>query len=349
MVTLSNHTCFQDGIFSMYDELKDRYNVYTLSLSESDYPSPKEKNNFYVDAPKKPGITKGTFNLIKLHRMIKIIRKIHADVVYFESSHLWNYPIVLHCKAEHISIAHTINDVIPHMGDSNRGISDFLNRLTCVFSDHVVMRSADGLAKAKKRFPNYQSKMNKVDLWYSFPEYRGVQNRTVLFFGKIKRYKGIDKLLELIQKTPDIQYVVAGKADKTVAETVLKIRQLPNADVIEGVIPHSKMHEFFYNACCVVLPYETATQSGVIIDAYKHSRPAVAFNVGAIGEEIQNGITGFTIAPGDVDALASCIKRIVSMPHVQLEQLCHNAYSYGVDHFSAHSKENEFLTAIGLQ
>ena len=47
MVTMSEHTSFQDGVFSMYENLKDRYKVTTLTMKNSDYPAPRNRDNLY--------------------------------------------------------------------------------------------------------------------------------------------------------------------------------------------------------------------------------------------------------------------------------------------------------------
>ena len=349
MVTMSNHTSFQDGVFSMYENLKGRYKVTTLTMKDSDYPAPNDVNNLFIDAPKRPGITKDTFNLIRLHQMMKMVRKADFDVVYFESFHVWNYPIMLYCKKKHIPMAHAINDVVPHEGDSMVKLKDWLNELTVFFSDRVILRSADGLNNAIRRFPKYKEKMRKVDLWYSFPQYCAPKGNNVLFFGRMNRYKGIDYLLELVKRTPDVQYVIAGKADESVGDTVKELRKMSNVKLDEGVIPYGKMHDYFYNAICTVLPYETATQSGVVLDAYKHSRPAVAFDVGALGEQIDDGVTGYLAKPGDVGQLETQLRKIIDMPNEQYEQMCMKSYQKGLDAYSAKSREKEFLSAIGLE
>ena len=349
MVTMSTHTSFQDGVFSMYENLKGRYEVTTLTIKNSDYPAPDDTNNLFIDAPKRPGITKDTFNVVRLHKMMKMIRKIDFDVVYFESFHVWNYPIMLYCKRKHIFMAHAINDVIPHEGDSMVKLKSWLNKLTVVLSDRVVLRSVDGLNNALLRYPKYEMKMKKVDLWYSFPPYCAPRGDSVLFFGRMNRYKGIEYLLELVKQTPDICYVIAGKADDSVRSIVDALKVLPNVKIEEGVIPYGKMHDYFYNARCTVLPYETATQSGVVLDAYKHSRPAVAFNVGALGEQIEDGTTGYLASPGDVKQLETQLRKIVDMPEEQYEQMCRRAYQKGLDSYSAQSREKEFLSAIGVE
>ena len=70
MVTMSDHTSFQDGVFSMYENLKDRYKVTTLTIKNSDYPAPRNSDNLFIDAPKRPILMLSILN----HSMCGIIR-----------------------------------------------------------------------------------------------------------------------------------------------------------------------------------------------------------------------------------------------------------------------------------
>lgn len=58
------------------------------------------------------------------------------------------------------------------------------------------------------------------------------------------------------------------------------------------------MIDYFHGSDWSILPYTSATQSGVIVDSYRLSRPVIAFNVGAISEQIEGGVTGFLIEAG---------------------------------------------------
>lgn len=105
MVTFSRHASFQDGVFSMYHQLKDRYDVWTVTRKNDDYPAPHEEHNCFVSAPENPGLSKETFNIAEWHRMMKIVRKIHPDIIYIESFHVWNYPIMFYCKHNNVTLA----------------------------------------------------------------------------------------------------------------------------------------------------------------------------------------------------------------------------------------------------
>ena len=347
MVTFSRHASFQDGVFSMYHQLKDRYDVWTMTRKNDDYPAPHEEHNYFVSAPENPGLSKETFNFSELKRMMGIIRKIKPEIVYIESFHTWNYPIMLYCKRNKIVLACSLNDVILHEGDSHIFIKKMFNASQVKLADRVVMRSKNGLENAQKLYPKYKKKMYRVDLWYTFPEYCPPKGNTILFFGRMNRYKGIDNLYQLIKETPELNYVVAGKADDSDMEVIRKMEELPNVDLQNLVIPYNDMHDYFYNARCIVLPYKSATQSGVILDASKHSRPAVAFKVGALGEQIIDGKTGLLAEPENVAELLEKVKSIVSMPEELYEEMCKASYEYGIKNYSAKGQEQNFLKAVG--
>lgn len=57
-------------------------------------------------------------------------------------------------------------------------------------------------------------------------------------------------------------------------------------------VSDEEMKNYFVNCDWVILPYNSASQSGVIIDAYKYSRPVISFEVGAIVEQIIDGKSG---------------------------------------------------------
>ena len=55
------------------------------------------------------------------------------------------------------------------------------------------------------------------------------------------------------------------------------------------------MREAFVNCDWVIVPYNSASQSGIIIDAYKYSRPVIAFAVGAIPEQVDANKSGYLV------------------------------------------------------
>lgn len=137
----------------------------------------------------------------------------------------------------------------------------------------------------------------------------------LLFFGKIRPYKGLKTLLEalaLVRPRLDFEATIAGefytdpRPYKRLAERlglegslIWKDHYIPNEDV-PGI---------FRQADLVVLPYVEATQSGVVPVAYQFGVPVIATRVGGLAEVVREGETGYLVPPRDPEALAGRIVR----------------------------------------
>ena len=78
-------------------------------------------------------------------------------------------------------------------------------------------------------------------------------------------------------------------------------------EVHNSWISDSTRDELFQRAAVVVLPYVSATQSGVVPVAYSFGKPVVVTDVGALSETVDHGRTGLVVPPRDVKALAEAI------------------------------------------
>ena len=106
------------------------------------------------------------------------------------------------------------------------------------------------------------------------------------------------------------------------------------------------MENYFKGADWVVLPYASATQSGVIVDACKYSRPVIAFNVGAISEQVKEGETGFLVPQKDVKGFANVISKVNKFSAEELDDFSHNAYMFGYQKYAAEAVAECFLSTI---
>jgi glycosyltransferase involved in cell wall biosynthesis len=79
--------------------------------------------------------------------------------------------------------------------------------------------------------------------------------------------------------------------------------------VIDRFVPDDEVSLYFSAADLVVLPYESATQSGIVPIAYAFERPVLATRVGGLPEAVRNGETGFLVEPRNPAALAAAIIR----------------------------------------
>lgn len=146
-----------------------------------------------------------------------------------------------------------------------------------------------------------------------------VEAPTLLFFGYVRRYKGLDVLLEALARLPeemDVQLLVAGAFYEEEAEYREQARSLgllaergPRVRFFPEYVPTEKVHLYFSAANLVVQPYRSATQSGVARTAFNFGRPVVVTDVGGLAEEVPDGEAGYVVPPEDPEALAGAVRR----------------------------------------
>ena len=143
--------------------------------------------------------------------------------------------------------------------------------------------------------------------------------KAVLFFGRIRPYKGIEHLLAAFRliaaKHSNYRLIIAGEPKKgseeyrDEIERAAKTEFAPDQIILKiQFIPDEEMEIYLKAADVLVLPYKEIFQSGVLFLAYSFGLPVVATDVGSFREEIVEGKTGFLCQPGDPEALAKAIE-----------------------------------------
>ncbi|MEN9918895.1 MAG: hypothetical protein RL662_1331 [Bacteroidota bacterium] len=134
------------------------------------------------------------------------------------------------------------------------------------------------------------------------------EKRTLLFFGLIREYKGLDILIEGISILDDsYQLIIAGECYGDFSKYQQLIDASPqsaNIKVFEQYIPDDMVTVLFSAADLLVLPYRSATQSGVVALAYQLELPMVATNVGALGETVLTSNAGIVVPQVDAESIA---------------------------------------------
>ncbi|MFN0176310.1 MAG: glycosyltransferase [Saprospiraceae bacterium] len=123
---------------------------------------------------------------------------------------------------------------------------------------------------------------------------------TVLFFGFIRKYKGLDLLLEALRQTPEIHAIVAGECyeDWDFYQKIIQAHGLSErVHLFTDFIPAEQVRVFFSAADLVVQPYKSATQSGISQIAYHFEKPMVVTNVGGLPEIVTDGVSGYVVEP----------------------------------------------------
>ncbi len=142
-------------------------------------------------------------------------------------------------------------------------------------------------------------------------------SKYVLFFGLIKKYKGLDILLKAFAtdklRQTDIKLIVAGEFYDNKRFYLDMIEQLGLKErvlLFDYFIPTHQVKYFFSVADAVILPYRSATQSGVTQVAYHFEVPMIVSDVGALPDLVPDGKAGFVFKSGDYQQLADKIIKI---------------------------------------
>jgi glycosyltransferase involved in cell wall biosynthesis len=149
----------------------------------------------------------------------------------------------------------------------------------------------------------------------------GVENvKTILFFGRIGPYKGLEFLVEaferLAAKDEGYRLIIAGELAPGCEKYYRDIQQSISSDAVRvriiqknQYIPDDETELYFKAADVLVLPYTQVFQSGVLFLGYNFGVPAIATDVGSLKEDIVEGKTGFISRPRDPVDLARTIER----------------------------------------
>jgi glycosyltransferase involved in cell wall biosynthesis len=134
--------------------------------------------------------------------------------------------------------------------------------------------------------------------------------RRLLFFGKIRHYKGLDVLLRALARTADVDLAVVGEIYEDESELRRLIAELGLTGRVRlrlGYLPARQIPELFAGVDALVLPYRTATASQHVALAHWHGLPVVATRVGNFPDMIDDGTDGLLCAPDDVADLAGAL------------------------------------------
>jgi glycosyltransferase involved in cell wall biosynthesis len=142
----------------------------------------------------------------------------------------------------------------------------------------------------------------------------GVSGRVLLFFGYIRKYKGLDLLLQALAQIPPelrVSLFVAGEFYEPIAGYRELMRSLGITDrvrILDRYVGEPEWPDLFAATDALVLPYRTASQSMSIALAYRFGKPVIVSQVGGLAEAVEDGRTGLITEP-EPAALAEAIQR----------------------------------------
>lgn len=138
---------------------------------------------------------------------------------------------------------------------------------------------------------------------------------TVLFFGRLMAYKGLEQLVEAAKIVraglPDVHFVIAGTGPD--AERLRGwIAGDPTFTLHERYVDDRETAQLFLDSDLVILPYIEASQSGVLALAAAIGRPVVVTDVGDLASVVQDNRMGIVVPPSDIPALAGAVTKVLT-------------------------------------
>jgi D-inositol-3-phosphate glycosyltransferase len=276
--------------------------------------------------------------LIYYARLIWYTSSAKAQVIHI----LWNNKfeyfdrtlLMLYYKVWGKKVALTAHNINQGRRDSN---DSFLNRLTLRIqyrlADHIFVHTQKMKNELLEDFGVQERAVTVIrhpinnafpdtDLTSAEAKRRlGIRDdeRTILFFGRIRPYKGLEYLLAafkvLAASHVNYRLVIAGEPKKGSEGYLEEIRRTIKDGFSAGqiilkvqFIPDQEMELYLKSADVLVLPYKEIFQSGVLFLGYSFGLPVVATDVGSFREEIVEGRTGFLCKPGDPADLAKALE-----------------------------------------
>ena len=137
----------------------------------------------------------------------------------------------------------------------------------------------------------------------------------LLFFGYVRKYKGLNVLLDAmpqILEKIDLTLMVVGEFyddEQKYRSQIAKLGLKKNVIIKSDYVPNEEVGKYFSAADVVILPYLSATQSGIAQIAYNFDKPVIATDVGGLSEVVLHEKTGFVVSPNNPATLAEGVVR----------------------------------------
>lgn len=136
---------------------------------------------------------------------------------------------------------------------------------------------------------------------------------TVGFFGMVRRYKGVDQLIEAAARVPGVRIVVRGEFWQPVEEYREQVRSLgleDRVEIVDGYVAMADMAALIRGFDVVALPYRTGSSSINVALAHRFGTPVLVSDAGTLALDVRDGVDGLVVPADDVDALAAALERL---------------------------------------
>ena len=326
------------------DTLSDsKYKLSLMILKNKDIKIQKNGQIYNSSYTKSAFFDKNVpLDFLKSFYIFSILLFNRVKVIHFTTAHISNIFLSLLLKPFGIRQIFTIHDLVPHPGKKAMFINAYNSFVINFLSDEIICFSNQEIKKQKKYKKIIYMPLSGFEQYTDKPK---IGEKIVLFFGRIESYKGLDNLLDLIEKSLEAglayKFIIAGKGS---IENIDEFEKLDNVEVINRFIGDSEVSELFKKATFTILPYDSATQSGVTILSYSYATPVIAYDVGALGEYIEDKQNGYMVKYKDNDTIVEILKSVTDKDIERLSQNIINEFDHKFSKRACQSYYSDYYT-----
>lgn len=291
--------------------------------------------------------------------MIRFLINKNVDIIHAhpsENKGFWRYvPFYVLAKIFR-------KKIIFHMHGGS--FNDFY-RLSNSFKKNIirkVLKSCDAIITLSSIWENYYSQLG-INKTYILPNSVSVPSvnkynsdcNTITYLGFIEERKGIYDLIIAFEKLyfnySTIRLNICGSGEDIKLKKMIKNLNLIDCVELHGWISPEKRSQILENSSLFVLPSHYEAMPMSIIEAMAFGVPVVSTSVGSIPEVISDGFDGLLFNPGDIEALITCIYKLLKDRTLRLD-MSRRAYEKVKKEFSMNStmlKLNEIYSSICMR
>jgi len=330
-------TTFNERLARQFKNEGHQTSIFSFSLQYPNFLFPGKSQFTNDQAPKDIDIHTriNSINPLNWIGVGKEIKQINPDIIIVR---YW-IPLMAPClgtilrivkKNKHTKIICIADNIIPHekrIGDKIftryfiKPIDAFITMSEQVFKDlRLFTKNKKALLVPHPLYDNFGDKITKKEA----REYLGIniEEKIILFFGFIRKYKGLDILLDAMKqiqnskiKNKNIKLLIAGEFyddRKLYDNQIEKLGIKENLILHTDFIPDNEVKNYLCAADALIQPYRNATQSGVTPLAYHFEIPMIVTNVGGLPDMVLNNKVGL-VAEATATSIAEKILEYFTM------------------------------------
>ncbi|MFC1752459.1 glycosyltransferase family 4 protein [Thermoproteota archaeon] len=240
------------------------------------------------------------------------IRSKKIDTVYFPAFYYWNVFFIWAARLAKARVVYTEHDGLQHVGDE-KPFENFFRSACIKRSDHLIFLT-DFVRKRVKKEIGFKVPSSVIPHGIFSPpklirKRRKHKSRPdLLFLGRVNHYKGVDILLEAVK---GIDPSLFNKLFVVGNSSVELESDIPNVVMVDRWVSEAEISKYLNRSDIMVLPYRSASQSGVISLGISSALPMVCTDVGGFSEQLIKNKHAVFCKPEDVKDLRRAILKMI--------------------------------------